>query len=74
MLRNRIKLTWPLFPLAFLYSCTAEQIYTNVQDDHIRQCRLLPVWQQEHCLSLNDTSWEDYVRESQTAATQSEVD
>ena len=37
-----------------LTSCTAEQIYTNVQQDHQRQCRLLPVWQQEHCLSLND--------------------
>jgi|GEM_PF-2354565 len=67
-----MRVIYTLMTLALLHSCTAEQIYTNIQDDHVRQCRLLPVWQQEHCLSLNDTSWEEYVRERQTAAAQSE--
>ena len=46
-----------------LTSCTAGQVYQNIQQDHQRQCRHLPIWQQDHCLSLNDTPWEEYARE-----------
>jgi len=66
----RVLTYYSLFILLQMTSCTAEQVYKNVQEDHQRQCRLLPVWQQEHCLSLNDTAWEDYVRERETAQTQ----
>jgi len=74
MLRSTLRNVLTALTLVLLCSCTAEQIYTNIQDDHVRQCRLLPVWQQEHCLSLNDTAWEDYVRERQAIAAQSEED
>jgi hypothetical protein len=49
-----------------LTSCTAEQVYNNFQQDHQRHCLLLPIWQQEHCLSLNDVPYHEYQRERET--------
>jgi hypothetical protein len=49
--------------MCLLSSCTAEQIYRDVQQSHVRECRQLPLPQQSHCLSLNDVSWQEYQRE-----------
>ena len=51
-----------------LSACTAEQAYKDLQENHRRQCLQLPVWQQSHCLSRQDTSWEDYTRERNAAS------
>ena len=53
----------PAICFSLLASCTAEQVYNNIQQDHQRQCLQLPIWQQAHCQALNDTPFIDYQRD-----------
>jgi hypothetical protein len=59
-----------LLALLWLTACSAEQVYNTLQQDHQRQCRLLPVWQQAHCLSRHDTPWEEYTAERRALGSQ----
>ena len=49
--------------LSIQTGCSSRQFYESVQHSRQQECRRLPVWRQQDCLSLYETSFEEYQRQ-----------
>lgn len=54
---------WMVLAVLPVAGCSAEQAYRSVQHSKLQECQRLPIWQQEHCMSLYDTPYPEYRRE-----------